>query len=108
MLTDCSGLIPVAQVLCWLHTQAVLILPGNLWCWVGLMPQQQLLFPPTVGLATLAGMTPEIRVGRMHAICFPGWQSMWELSVHNRDGSGGGISQEEAVLRSGGGIQVIY
>ena len=80
----------------------------NLWCCVGLVPQQQLLFPPTVGLAMLAGMTPEIRVGRMHVICFPGWQSMWELSVNSRDGSGGGIPQEEAVLRSGGGIQVIY
>lgn len=33
---------------------------------------------------------------------------MWELSVHSRDGSGGDISQEEAVLRSRGGIQVIY
>lgn len=31
---------------------------------------------------------------------------MWELSVHRKDGSGGDISQEEAVLRSGGGIQV--
>lgn len=33
---------------------------------------------------------------------------MWELSVHSRDGLESGISQEEAVLRLGGGVQVIY
>lgn len=73
----------------------MLILFGSLRFWVGLASQWQLLFPPAVGLTTLAAMSPEIRVGRMYVlcvICSPGWQNSWQLSLQ-QGGSGGSSPQ---------------